>query len=418
MLSDTPRQKLAAMIALDGIKVASDAKLCEALLRDYCGEYRVEIAALTAAVRWGIPKSLNESGLVPQATLRATLARRLQENHGLAEESAYWAVDAWASVLAHTANLSPAADESKNDQAAGDTWSMPVGQVSPQPQWQSPQPGRPYQPPSPPIQPLPKPPSEPQAPPPPRPYQPQSPPLPPIPPPLSQQPPPRPAYQAQSPTLPPLPKSPSEPQVPPPPRAPYQAQSPTLPPIPKPPYQPPPPPAAPYQPPSPPVSKPPSQPQPQPAAPYQPPSPPRPPYQPQSPPLPLRSPLSQPQSPALPLPFAAAARAFESRQMTSELTQVQTYLKTELKKRKAAALLEELRLSGVQTLSAKRLVAQAQRTEAIQHLGIALVVFMASGIMAALSVSLHLGMDEATYLLCGSAFVYLIYRGIRLIATF
>src|SRR5579871_3852515 len=99
MLSDTPRQKLAAMIALDGIKVASDARLCEALLRDYCGEYRLEIAALTAAVKWGIPKSLQQPGLVPPATLRANLARRLQENHGLAEESAYWAVDAWTSVL-------------------------------------------------------------------------------------------------------------------------------------------------------------------------------------------------------------------------------------------------------------------------------------------------------------------------------
>ena len=98
MLSDVPRQQLAAIYVLNS-RVADDDKLCEAYLRDYCGENRREIAALAAAVRWGVPKSLREGSQVPAATLRANLARRLEENQGLDPENAFWAVDAWASVV-------------------------------------------------------------------------------------------------------------------------------------------------------------------------------------------------------------------------------------------------------------------------------------------------------------------------------
>ena len=98
MLSDIPRQQLAAIYTLNG-KVADDDKLCEAFLRDYCGECRREIAALSAAVRWGVPKSLREASQMPPATLRTNLSRRLEENQGLDSENALWAVDAWASVI-------------------------------------------------------------------------------------------------------------------------------------------------------------------------------------------------------------------------------------------------------------------------------------------------------------------------------
>jgi hypothetical protein len=98
MLSDVPRQQLAAICVLNA-KVADDDRLCEAFLRDYCGAYRREIAALTAAVRWGVPKSLREDLQIPPATLRANLARRLEENQGLELDNAFWAVDVWASVI-------------------------------------------------------------------------------------------------------------------------------------------------------------------------------------------------------------------------------------------------------------------------------------------------------------------------------
>jgi hypothetical protein len=325
MLSDTPRQKLAAMIALDGFKVASDAKLCEALLRDYCGEYRVEIAALTAAVRWGVPKSLSDAGQVPPATLRANLVRRLQENHGLAEDAAFWAVDAWTSILG-LPSVTPADDESRKGRASdtGDTRSMPAGPVSPS-LAQSP----------------------PQAP---------SPPLPP--------------------QRPPLPKPPSEPQSPPPPRPPYQPQSPVLPPLPKP--------SQPQSPSLPPL----------PAAPLQP-----------------RSPV--PQS----LPFVAAARALENRETTAQLRQVQIYLKMQLQRRKSAALQEELRIAGVEALTARRLVGHAARSAAVKHTWIAMAIFAAS-LALMTTMSPLFGHRQELLVLCASAFGYLMFRGVRLIGTF
>jgi hypothetical protein len=108
MLSDIPRRQLAAIYTLNG-KVADDDKLCEAFLRDYCGECRREIAALSAAVRWGVPRSLRETSQMPAATLRNTLARRLEENQGLDSENALWAVDAWASVIRPPGSGWPAA---------------------------------------------------------------------------------------------------------------------------------------------------------------------------------------------------------------------------------------------------------------------------------------------------------------------
>lgn len=97
-LNDSVRKNLAE-IYKENEKTAEDDKLCEAYLRDYCSEYRREIAAIASAVRWGVPKSLRQMQNVPPATLRANLAHRLEENCGLGEESALWAVDCWAAVV-------------------------------------------------------------------------------------------------------------------------------------------------------------------------------------------------------------------------------------------------------------------------------------------------------------------------------
>ncbi|HLK66469.1 MAG TPA: hypothetical protein VKU19_23710 [Bryobacteraceae bacterium] len=398
MLSDTPRQKLAAMIALDGVKVAFDAKLCEALLRDYCGEFRLEIAALTAAVKWGIPKSLQQPGLVPPATLRANLARRLQENHGLAEESAYWAVDAWTSVLQQlndpavpetASNLLDEHDsklESHSGFEANVTKSMPATPVKQAPV-QSP-----YQPPSPTLPPLPKPPSEPQAAPAPKPAYPhQSPPLPQLPQKQSQPlsaPPPKPAYHPPSPSLPPLPKPPSVPPPAPPPRPAPQPYSPTLPPLPPNVSVPPPPrsnaPA--YQPPRMPMM---------PGTAYQPPTA-----------------ISQPpQAPQL----LAASQAFESGALSPQLVQVRSYLKLEVIRRNALGLMGELQNAGVQPITAKRMVKEAMRGHAWKQIGIAFAAFIVCLILTSMSVSMRLGFDEISYILSGFALMYLVYRGIRLI---
>jgi hypothetical protein len=96
---------------------------------------------------------------------------------------------------------------------------------------------------------------------------------------------------------------------------------------------------------------------------------------------------------------------------------VQTYLKTELKTRNSLALLEELRDAGVPPVTAKRMVTEQMRSLATQHFGIAVAVCAGSTMILLGSVFLHMGLNEFSYLLCSGAFLYLIYRGLRLIAT-
>ncbi len=51
---DVPRQTLSKIIAKHGIPLCSDARRCEALLRDLCPTYRREINVLTGALEEGI----------------------------------------------------------------------------------------------------------------------------------------------------------------------------------------------------------------------------------------------------------------------------------------------------------------------------------------------------------------------------
>ena len=63
MLNDTPRRQLAVMLTEDGMQVTQDYKVCESLLRDYCGEYRLEIAALVAFVVSPLASAINGTSL-------------------------------------------------------------------------------------------------------------------------------------------------------------------------------------------------------------------------------------------------------------------------------------------------------------------------------------------------------------------
>ena len=72
----------------------------EALLRDLAGGHRREIAVLVGAVREGVPSELlaAKNSALP-AVLGDRLVRMLQDNLGLADEVARWAVSTWASAL-------------------------------------------------------------------------------------------------------------------------------------------------------------------------------------------------------------------------------------------------------------------------------------------------------------------------------
>jgi len=106
-MHDLPRQKLTeivthrrAVTARFGRDVVNDAKLCEALLRDLCGDHRREISVLVAAQKERVAADLlaSQAG-VPHAVLLTRLTRRLQDNLALTEDAARWAVDSWALAL-------------------------------------------------------------------------------------------------------------------------------------------------------------------------------------------------------------------------------------------------------------------------------------------------------------------------------
>ena len=99
-MNDLPRQKLCEIIIQYGQSVYNNPKRCEGLLRDFCGQYRKEIAVLVGALKDGVPDQLQASkNSVPHVILLTQLSKRLQDNLGFSEESATWAVESWALAL-------------------------------------------------------------------------------------------------------------------------------------------------------------------------------------------------------------------------------------------------------------------------------------------------------------------------------
>jgi WD domain, G-beta repeat len=95
-LDEFVTQKLSEILSKHGRPALTDAKLCENLLKDYCGEYKEEITLLVFAVRERIPSDLlsSQEGL-PREMLRALLVKRLRKDRTLGEGAARWVVDSW-----------------------------------------------------------------------------------------------------------------------------------------------------------------------------------------------------------------------------------------------------------------------------------------------------------------------------------
>jgi WD40 repeat protein len=95
-LDDLVTQKLSEILSTHGRAPLTDAKLCENLLKDYCGEYKEEISLLVFAVRERIPSDLltSHDGL-PRDLLRALLIKRLRKDRSLSEGAARWIIDSW-----------------------------------------------------------------------------------------------------------------------------------------------------------------------------------------------------------------------------------------------------------------------------------------------------------------------------------
>ncbi|HEX8352147.1 MAG TPA: hypothetical protein VF611_04585 [Pyrinomonadaceae bacterium] len=99
-MNDAPRRTLRGLIDRHGPGLCSDARRCEGLLRDLCGEHRREINILVGALRERVPLDLLAArNSVPHELLLTRLARRLEEHLALTEEAARWAVGSWALAL-------------------------------------------------------------------------------------------------------------------------------------------------------------------------------------------------------------------------------------------------------------------------------------------------------------------------------
>jgi len=75
-MNDLPRQKLREIIDQYGWSLCEDPRRCEALLRDFCGEYKPEIFVLVSALKVGVATDLMASGHdLPGELLLARLTR-------------------------------------------------------------------------------------------------------------------------------------------------------------------------------------------------------------------------------------------------------------------------------------------------------------------------------------------------------
>lgn len=94
------RQQLCKLIAQYGNALSEDSRRCNALLKDHCGQYKREIFVLVNALENRVGTELiNASAGVPISLLLARLVKRLEDELGLSETAAKWAVETWALAL-------------------------------------------------------------------------------------------------------------------------------------------------------------------------------------------------------------------------------------------------------------------------------------------------------------------------------
>jgi len=96
---DLPRRTLVELIARYGPALCDDPRRCEGLLRDLCGVYRLEIHILVASMKEHVAADLLAQDALPSQMKLARLAKRLQDNQGMTDIAAVWAVNSWALAL-------------------------------------------------------------------------------------------------------------------------------------------------------------------------------------------------------------------------------------------------------------------------------------------------------------------------------
>jgi WD40 repeat protein len=120
---------LGEILIKHGRSPLTDPKLCENLLKDYCGAFKEEIALLVLAVRERVPSDLfvSQDGL-DRGLLRTLLVKRLRKGHSLHEGDARWAVESWGAAIR-------ALSRSESKPSSDDTELPPVSNPNPSNPW-------------------------------------------------------------------------------------------------------------------------------------------------------------------------------------------------------------------------------------------------------------------------------------------
>ena len=126
-MDDLPRQKLKLIIAKYGVVLHDAPQRCEALLRDFCGQYRQEISLLINAQKEKIPAELlnSQNSSLPVSLTIARMSKRLEDNLAIKPEAAKWSVESWALALNLITEAEPLIDEGKSDIRVNPNYARP-----------------------------------------------------------------------------------------------------------------------------------------------------------------------------------------------------------------------------------------------------------------------------------------------------
>ena len=111
---ETVPRTLGEILIKHGRSPLTDPKLCENLLKDYCGAFKEEISLLVLAVKERVASDLlvSQDGL-HRDLLRTLLVKRLRKGQSLNEGDARWAVESWSvaiRALSRSESKSPSDD--------------------------------------------------------------------------------------------------------------------------------------------------------------------------------------------------------------------------------------------------------------------------------------------------------------------
>ena len=115
-MDELPRKQLKSIIASYGIALHENPKRCEALLRDFCGQYRQEISLLINAQKEKVPSELlnSKNSSLPISLTITRLSKRLEDNLAITSEAAKWSVESWALAMGVSCQLPESEDETES----------------------------------------------------------------------------------------------------------------------------------------------------------------------------------------------------------------------------------------------------------------------------------------------------------------